>query len=117
MKASRRGFLIGSAASALGAAADGAAGPLKVTGARPAIFYAPLIACVTQGFLEKQGLEANFHWLGPPPLLEGLRGGTVDVIQSAVSNYWTLADRGETDIPVHIAEINRRDGFFLVRRG
>jgi len=39
------------------------------------------------------------------------------VIQSAVSNYWTLSDRGEATIPVHIAEINRRDGFFLVRRG
>ncbi|MEO8301614.1 MAG: hypothetical protein ABI608_07465 [Rhizomicrobium sp.] len=72
---------------------------------------------MTRGFLEKQGIAANFHWLGATPLLEGLRGGTVDVVQSAISNYWALADRGETDIPVHIAEINRRDGFFLVRRG
>ena len=117
MKASRRGFLVGGAASMLGAGTSRAAGPLKVTGARPTIFYAPLIACVTQGFLKKQGVEANFHWLGATPMLEGLRGGSVDVIQSAVSNYWTLADRGETDPPVHIAEINRRDGFFLVRRG
>jgi NitT/TauT family transport system substrate-binding protein len=117
MKASRRGFLVGSAASALGASTTRAAGPLKVTGARPTIFYAPLIACVSRGFLEKQGQAADFHWLGATPLLEGLRGGSVDVIQSAVSNYWTLADRGETGPPVHIAEINRRDGFFLVRRG
>jgi len=117
MKASRRGFLVGGAASMLGAGTARAAGPLKVTGARPTIFYAPLIACVTQGFLKQQGVEADFHWLGATPLLEGLRGGSVDVIQSAVSNYWTLADRGETDPPVHIAEINRRDGFFLVRRG
>ena len=117
MKASRRGFLVGSAASMIGSGPAAAAGPLKVTGARPTIFYAPLIACVTKGFLEKQGVAADFHWLGSTPLLEGLRGGTVDVIQSAVSNYWTLADRGETTIPVHIAEINRRDGFFLIRRG
>src|SRR5258708_32855539 len=89
--------------------------PLRVTGARPTIFYAPLIACVTQGFLKKHGVEATFHWLGSTPLLEGLRSGTVDVIQSAVSNYWTLLDRGETGVPVHIAEINQRDGFFLVR--
>lgn len=116
MKASRRGFLVGGAASVLGAGTVRAAGPLKVTGARPTIFYAPLIACVTQGFLEKQGIEASFHWLGTTPLLEGLRAGSVDVVQSAVSNYWTLADRGETDPPVHIAQINRRDGFFLVRR-
>ena len=117
MRASRRGFLIGSTVSVLGAGTARAAGPLKVTGARPTIFYAPLIACVTQGFLKKQGVEADFHWLGATPLLEGLRGGSVDVIQSAVSNYWTLADRGETDPPVHIAEFNRRDGFFLLRRG
>jgi NitT/TauT family transport system substrate-binding protein len=119
MMPSRRSFLIGGGALALARRSSRAQslGPLKVTGARPTIFYAPLIACVTQGFLKKHGVEAIFHWLGSTPLLEGLRNGTVDVIQSAVSNYWTLADRGETTIPVHIAEINQRDGFFLVRRG
>ena len=118
MKASRRGFLAGSAALALSGETARAqrTGPLKVTGARPTIFYTPLIACVTQGFLKRQGVDADFHWLGTTPLLEGFRNGSVDVIQSAVSGYWGLADRGETNIPVHIAEINRRDGFFLVRR-
>ena len=114
---SRRGFLIGGGSLAVQPAWAQSSKPLLVTGARPTIFYAPLIASVTQGFLKKHGVEATFHWLGSTPLLEGLRGGTVDVIQSAVSNYWTLSDRGETNIPVHIAEINRRDGFFLVRRG
>jgi NitT/TauT family transport system substrate-binding protein len=117
MKPSRRGFLIGCGTLAMGRAWAQSSRPLLVTGARPTIFYAPLIATVTQGFLKKHGVEATFHWLGAMPLLEGLRGGTVDVIQSAVSSYWTLSDRGETNIPVHIAEINRRDGFFLVRRG
>lgn len=116
---SRRGFLFGGSALALGGRAAQAqtSGRLAVTGARPTIFYAPLIACVTKDFLKKQGVEATFHWLGSTPVLDGFRNGTVDVIQSAVSSYWTLADRGETTIPVHIAEINRRDGFFLVRRG
>jgi NitT/TauT family transport system substrate-binding protein len=119
MLSSRRGFLVAGSALALrgGPLQAQNSGPLKVTGARPTIFYAPLIATVTQGFLKKQGVDATFHWLGATPLLEGLRGGTVDVIQSAVSNYWTLADKGETAPPVHIAEINRRDGFFLLRRG
>jgi len=119
MRSSRRNFLIGGSAIALstGTARAQSSRPLHVTGARPTIFYAPLIATVTQGFLKKHGVEADFHWLGSTPLVEGLRNGTVDVIQSAVSNYWTLSDRGETTIPVHIAEINRRDGFFLVRRG
>ena len=119
MRSSRRNFLIGGSAIALstGTARAQSSRPLHVTGARPTIFYAPLIATVTQGFLKKHGVEADFHWLGSTPLVEGLRNGAVDVIQSAVSNYWTLSDRGEATIPVHIAEINRRDGFFLVRRG
>ena len=119
MGLSRRSVLVGGGALALGGAQSHAqsSGPLQVTGARPTIFYAPLVACVTRGFLKKHSVEATFHWLGSTPLLEGLRNGTVDVIQSAVSNYWSLSDRGETTIPVHIAEINRRDGFFLVRRG
>jgi len=119
MNASRRGFMAGGTALALGGQRARAqpSKPLKVTGARPTIFYAPLIACVTQGFLQRQGVDANFHWLGATPILDGFRNGSVDVIQSAVSGYWGLADRGETSIPVHIAEINRRDGFFLVRRG
>src|SRR5882757_7615664 len=97
MTSSRRKFLIGSGALALGAGAVRAQTPrpLLVTGARPTIFYAPLIATVTQGFLKNHGVDASFHWLGAMPLVDGLRNGTVDVIQSAVSNYWTLSDRGE----------------------
>lgn len=117
MRSSRRNFLIGAMALSASTARAQSSKALHVTGARPTIFYAPLIATVTQGFLKKHGVEADFHWLGSTPLVEGLRNATVDVIQSAVSNYWTLSDRGETTIPVHIAEINRRDGFFLVRRG
>ncbi|HET7086248.1 MAG TPA: ABC transporter substrate-binding protein [Rhizomicrobium sp.] len=115
---SRRDFLMaGGALAVAGPAARAQSGPLKVTGARPTIFYAPLIATVTQGFLKKHGVDADFHWLGTTPLAEGLKNGSVDVIQSAVSSFWTLSDRDETTIPVHIAEINRRDGFFLLRRG
>ena len=112
MRSSRRNFLIGAMALSAGTARAQSSKPLHVTGARPTIFYAPLIATVTQGFLKKHGVEADFHWLGSTPLVDGLRNATVDVIQSAVSNYWTLSDRGEATIPVHIAEINRRDGFF-----
>ena len=90
MMPSRRGFLIGGGTLALGGRASQAqtSGQLHVTGARPTIFYAPLIACVTKDFLKKHGVESTFHWLGATPLPEGLRNGTVDVIQSAVSSYW-----------------------------
>jgi NitT/TauT family transport system substrate-binding protein len=40
----------------------------------------------------------------------------VDVMQSAVSSHWPLLDQGRTGLPVHFAQINQRDGFFLVSR-
>jgi NitT/TauT family transport system substrate-binding protein len=48
--------------------------------------------------------------------LEAVRSGAADVTQSAVSSYWTASEAGGKDLPVHIAQINQRDGFFLAGR-
>jgi ABC-type nitrate/sulfonate/bicarbonate transport system substrate-binding protein len=40
----------------------------------------------------------------------------VDVVQSAVSAAWTAIERGVTDFPVHIAQINQCDGFVIFGR-
>src|SRR5207244_9328495 len=45
-----------------------------------------------------------------------IRDGSVDVMQSAVSSNWKPMERGEAPLPVHFAQINQRDGFFLVGR-
>jgi NitT/TauT family transport system substrate-binding protein len=45
-----------------------------------------------------------------------LSRGEVDIVQSAVSSNWGPMERGERDLPVHFAQINQRDGFFLVGR-
>ena len=37
-------------------------------------------------------------------------------MQSAVSSNWGPMEKGERDLPVHFAQINQRDGFFLVGR-
>jgi NitT/TauT family transport system substrate-binding protein len=37
-------------------------------------------------------------------------------MQSAVSSNFKLLDRGESPLPAHFAQINRRDGFFLLAR-
>ncbi len=37
-------------------------------------------------------------------------------MQSAVSSNWKPMERGESPLPVHFAQINQRDGFFLVAR-
>lgn len=84
---------------------------------RHSAFYSPLIATLAAGFLKQEGLEASYRPLAPGERSHHLiKAGQADVIQSAVSTNWLALERGEKDLPVHFAQINRRDGFFLVAR-
>jgi NitT/TauT family transport system substrate-binding protein len=84
---------------------------------RHAAFYSPLIATLAGGFLNEQGLDATYGILSPGQRSQDLiRDGLADVIQSAVSSNWKPMERGESPLPVHFAQINCRDGFFLVAR-
>ncbi len=84
---------------------------------RHSIFYSPLLSAIAGGFLERQGLEAEYSVLGKGQRSSALiREGAVDVMQSAVSSNWKPMERGETELPVHFATINEADGFFLVAR-
>ena len=84
---------------------------------RHAAFYSPLIATIAGGFLAEQGLEATYSVLGPGQRSHVLiRDRVVDVMQSAVSSNWGPLERGESPLPVHFAQINQRDGFFLTGR-
>jgi ABC-type nitrate/sulfonate/bicarbonate transport system substrate-binding protein len=40
----------------------------------------------------------------------------VDIMQAAVSTSWDPLSKGITDIPRHFAQINQRDGFFIIGR-
>ena len=78
-------------------------------------FYSPFL--ITAGFLEQEGIEVALRLPAEgesPGAL--LRNGEVDVTQSAVSSGWMEIEKGATEIPVHFAQINQRDGFFLVGR-
>jgi NitT/TauT family transport system substrate-binding protein len=78
-------------------------------------FYSPFL--ITAGMLEQDGVEVALRLPAEgesPGAL--LRNGEVDVTQSAVSSAWTEIEKGATEIPVHFAHINQRDGFFLVGR-
>jgi NitT/TauT family transport system substrate-binding protein len=44
------------------------------------------------------------------------RQGEVDIMQAAVSTSWDPLSKGIRDIPVHFAQINQRDGFFITAR-
>ena len=81
------------------------------------LFYTPIYTAVAGGFLYAEGLDVMF---GTVPAdrhpLDMLRQGEVDIIQSGISRSLMALDDGDEDAPLHIAEMNRRDGFFLVSR-
>ena len=81
------------------------------------LFYTPIYAAVAGGFLYAEGLDVMFGTVpaGRPPL-DMLRHGEVDIIQTGISRSLMALDDGDEDAPLHIAEINRRDGFFLVSK-
>jgi len=80
-------------------------------------FYSPLISTMSGGFLEDEGLEAE--WSVSPPgksAIDALLDGSADVVQSAPSQGFTTLGRGETPKVKHFAQINEMDGFFITGR-
>ena len=90
---------------------------LRIMVYRHAVFYSPLIAAIGGGFLKDEGLAAAYFQKPPNRnLYEMFRQGEVDIMQAAVSTSWDPLSKGVRDIPVHFAQINQRDGFFLTGR-
>ncbi len=90
---------------------------IGIMASRHSAFYSPLIGVMAGGFLKEEGLEADYAVLQPGQRSrEMLARGAVDVMQSAVGSNWGPLEQGETGLPVHFAQINRRDGFFLAGR-
>jgi NitT/TauT family transport system substrate-binding protein len=90
---------------------------LRIVVSRHSAFYSPLIATVAAGFLEREGFSASYRPMAPAERAQDLLvREEADVIQSAVSSSWLLLERGEKPAGVHFAQINQRDGFFLVGR-
>ena len=84
---------------------------------RHSAFYSPLISVIAGGFLAEEGLEATYATLQPGQRSRHLlRSGEVEVMQSAVGSSWAPLEAGEENLPVHFAQINQRDGFFLTAR-
>src|SRR5467141_1040404 len=90
---------------------------LRIMVYRHAVFYSPLIAAIAGGFLQDEGLSATyFQKPSQRNLYDMFRGGEVDVMQAAVSTSWDPLSKGVRDIPLHFAQINQRDGFFVTGR-
>ena len=82
------------------------------------LFYTPIYAAVSGGFFYRRGLNVMLSTIPEGgSAMDALRNGAADVVQTGISRSLAELDEGREDAPIHVAEINRRDGFFLVSRG
>jgi NitT/TauT family transport system substrate-binding protein len=87
----------------------------RIMASRHSAFYTPLLGCIA--LLREAGHETTYGVLAPKQRTYALlRDGEVDLMQSSVSSNWPLREQGIEPLPVHFAQINRRDGFFLAGR-
>ncbi len=80
-------------------------------------FYSPLISTMSGGFLKEEGLDPE--WSVAPAgtsAIAALEEGTVDIVQSALSQAFGPLSRGETPSATHFAQVNEMDGFFITAR-
>jgi NitT/TauT family transport system substrate-binding protein len=88
---------------------------IRVTASRHSAFYSPLLSCIN--LLRSEGHDVPYNVLGTGQRSYALiRDGATDIMQSAVSSNWNGREMGVEPLPVHFAQINQRDGFFLVAR-
>jgi len=88
---------------------------IRVT--RHSAFYSPLLMTITGDQLRAEGIEARYDIATPENTVAGgILDGTVQIGQSAVATHFAPLERGESLPYVHFAQINERDGFFLVGR-
>ena len=81
------------------------------------LFYTPIYVAVSGGFFYQHGLNVMFSTMPEGgAAMDIIRSGEVDVVQTGISRSLVELDLGHEDAPIHVAEINRRDGFFLVSR-
>ncbi len=81
------------------------------------LFYTPIYVAVGGGFLYREGLDVLLETApAGRPAIDLLKSGAADILQTGISRSLMDLDDGNDDAPLHIAEINSRDGFFLVSR-
>ncbi len=90
---------------------------INIMALRHSAFYSPLLLTIAGGHLRAEGLEAVYTVATPDRTVPGsIAAGTCDVAQSAVATSFAALERHESIDIVHFAQINGRDGFFLVGR-
>ncbi|KAF0192694.1 MAG: hypothetical protein FD165_464 [Gammaproteobacteria bacterium] len=84
---------------------------------RHSAFYSPYLMTIAGGYLQDEGLEPQYAAATRDrSVADGFASGTCHVAQSAVATSFAGLDDGATPDIVHFAQINSRDGFFIVAR-
>lgn len=80
------------------------------------VFYTPIYVLVAGGYLESEGLDVDFRTCPSqfPHPLSALNHNAADIVQSGIMRSIIAADWGAETVPRHFAEINSRDGFFVL---
>lgn len=94
--------------------------PIAITALRHSAFYSPLLYTIRSGLLEAEGLKPSYAPQTPQSrtAVEQVTSGEAHVSQLAVAASFAELEKTKgvpTDL-VHFAQINERDGFFLVGR-
>lgn len=80
-------------------------------------FYSPLIATMSGGFLNEEGLQGDWSVSQPGiSAIAALEDGSAHVVQSALSQSFTPLSKGIQPDYAHFAQVNEMDGFFLTGR-
>ena len=81
------------------------------------MFYTPVYVAVAGGFFYAEGLDVMFSLMPDgESSIDMLRSERVDVIQTGISRTFMDLDMDKQDAPLHIAEINQGDGFYLISK-
>ena len=92
--------------------------PLRLMETFRTVFYTPIYVTVAGGYLESEGLDVDFQTCPVrfPHPLSALNNDAADIVQSGIMRSIIAADWGAETVPRHFAEINSRDGFFVLGR-
>jgi NitT/TauT family transport system substrate-binding protein len=89
--------------------------PIRIAVAFHSPFYTPLFVAHRLGYFRDENLDATIT--APPPggTIDMLLDGSADLVLSGVMRSFILADTGGPRL-IAIAEVNSRDGFFLLSK-
>jgi NitT/TauT family transport system substrate-binding protein len=90
--------------------------PLRVTQPFHSPFYAPLFVGLSQGHFAAEGFDVEVETSHPGrTTVDALLAGEAEIGLGGIMRSLDLADRGGGFLP-HFAEVNARNGFFLLGR-